>query len=69
MFRRAASKAKVEALKELNEANPDNMNYEGFTAYEIADMIKLYFRDLPEPLLTNKLTEILIVIHESKWIM
>lgn len=45
---------------------PDNSDYEGFSVYDIADMIKLYFRELPEPLLTAKFSEILIVIHESE---
>ena len=44
----------------------DNSDYEGFSVYDIADMIKLYFRELPEPLLTAKFSEILIVIHESE---
>ena len=29
-------------------------------------MIKLYFRELQEPLLSSKLSEILVAIHESK---
>ena len=41
-------------------------NFEEFTAYEVADMIKLYCRELPEPLLTNKLSEILVLIQESE---
>jgi len=45
----------------------DNNKYEGFSVYDISDMIKLYFRELPEPLLTTKFSEILLVIHESKW--
>ena len=43
-----------------------NTNYEDVSPYDIADMLKLYFRELPEPLLTNKLSEILIAIHGSK---
>ena len=45
---------------------PDNTCYEGYSSYDIADLIKLYFRQLPEPLLTSKLSEILITIYESK---
>ena len=36
------------------------MNYEGMLAYDVADMLKQYFRELPEPLLTPKLAETFI---------
>ena len=43
-----------------------NANYGDYTAYDIADMIKLYFRELPEPVLTARLSEMLIVIQQSE---
>lgn len=43
----------------------DYVNYSDFTVYEIADMLKLYFRDLPEVLLTDKLSEVLISVQEG----
>ena len=43
-----------------------NSNYEDFSAYDIADMIKLYYRQLPEPVLTSRLSEMLIVIQQSE---
>ena len=43
-----------------------NSNYEDFSVYDIADMIKLYFRQLPEPVLTTKLSEMLIIIQQSE---
>ena len=66
LFRRGASKAKIESLKLLTEANPDLTDYTNFTCYEVADMIKLYFRQLPEPLLTTKFSETLIMIQNSE---
>ncbi len=66
LFRRGASKAKIDGLKLLTEANPDLSDYSNFTCYEVADMIKLYFRQLPESLLTSKLSETLIMIEESE---
>ncbi|XP_064404560.1 stAR-related lipid transfer protein 13-like isoform X3 [Halichondria panicea] len=65
LFRRGASKAKIDGLKLLTEANPDLSDYSSFTCYEVADMIKLYFRQLPEPLLTSKLSETLLMIQEN----
>ncbi len=35
-------------------------------AYDVADLLKQYFRELPEPLLTNKLSETFIGIHLCK---
>ena len=67
LFRRGASKAKIDGLKLLTEANPDLSDYSSFTCYEVADMIKLYFRQLPEPLLTSKLSETLLMIQESEF--
>ena len=46
---------------------PENASFDDFSAYDVADMVKLYFRELPEPLLTSKLSETLIVIQESEW--
>ena len=43
----------------------DYVNYTEFTVYEIADMLKLYFRELPEVLLTDKLSEVLISVQEG----
>ena len=66
LFRRAASKAKIEGLKLITESNPDNTDYDDFSCYEVADFVKLYFRELPEPLLTSRLSETLIMIQESE---
>ena len=44
----------------------DNVCYDGSSPYEVADMLKEYFRDLPERLLTNKLSESLILIVACK---
>ena len=43
-----------------------NSNYEDFSAYDIADMIKLYYRQLPEPVLTARFSEMLIIIQQSE---
>ena len=35
----------------------DNTDFEGLSPYDMADMLKQYFRELPEPILTSKLAE------------
>ena len=47
----------------------EGVNFESFSAYEVADLVKLYFRELPEPLISPKLTETLIVINESELLL
>ena len=42
------------------------MDFSEYSSYEIADVIKLYFRELPEPLLTTKLSEALLSSYECK---
>jgi len=44
----------------------DHVNYSDFTVYEVSDMLKLYFRELPEALLTDKLSEVLISVQEGE---
>lgn len=50
----------------MNESSPENVNYEDQSAYDVADMVKQFFRDLPEPLLTGKLGETFLQIYQCK---
>lgn len=68
LFRKSGVKSRIQKLKSLNESNPENMTYEGQQAYDVADMIKQYFRELPEALLTNKLSETFISIFQCKFV-
>lgn len=53
----------------MNENSMGKVNYEGQSAYDVADMLKQFFRDLPEPLTTNKLSETFLQIYQCKtWI-
>ncbi|XP_060611973.2 stAR-related lipid transfer protein 8 isoform X3 [Anolis sagrei] len=64
IFRKSGVKSRIQALRHMNEASPDNVNYEGQSAYDVADLLKQYFRDLPEPVFTNKLTETFLQIYQ-----
>lgn len=44
----------------------DNTDFEGLSPYDMADMLKQYFRELPDPILTSKLAETFITIFSSK---
>ncbi|KAM4566493.1 stAR-related lipid transfer protein 13 isoform 4-T4 [Odontesthes bonariensis] len=65
LFRKSGVKSRIQALRQMNESSPDNVNYEDQSAYDVADMVKQFFRDLPEPLLTSKLGETFLHIYQD----
>ncbi|XP_040200605.1 rho GTPase-activating protein 7-like isoform X1 [Rana temporaria] len=64
LFRKSGVKSRILALREMNELNCNFVNYEGQFAFDVADMVKQYFRDLPEPIFTNKLYESFLHIYQ-----
>ncbi|XP_050523367.1 rho GTPase-activating protein 7 [Daktulosphaira vitifoliae] len=64
LFRKPGVKSRIQRLKQLAESEPDNIKFENHQAYDVADMVKQYFRELPEALLTNKLSESFIAIFQ-----
>ncbi|XP_078369668.1 stAR-related lipid transfer protein 13-like isoform X8 [Oculina patagonica] len=65
IFRKSGGKQRINHLKEMIEGDPDNTDFEGLSPYDMADMLKQYFRELPEPILTSKLAETFITIFSS----
>lgn len=66
IFRKSGVKSRIQALRHMNETSPDNVNYEGQSAYDVADLLKQYFRDLPEPIFTSKLTDTFLQIYQCE---
>ncbi|XP_053419130.1 stAR-related lipid transfer protein 13 isoform X2 [Nycticebus coucang] len=64
LFRKSGVKSRIHTLRQMNENFPDNVSYEEQSAYDVADMVKQFFRDLPEPLFTNKLSETFLHIYQ-----
>ncbi|XP_053921255.1 rho GTPase-activating protein 7 isoform X1 [Cuculus canorus] len=64
LFRKSGVKSRIQALRQMNENSAESVNYEGQSAYDVADMLKQFFRDLPEPLMTNKLSETFLQIYQ-----
>ncbi|XP_068014570.1 rho GTPase-activating protein 7-like isoform X2 [Melanerpes formicivorus] len=64
LFRKSGVKSRILSLREMNETNPDNVCYEGQSAFDVADMVKQYFRDLPEPIFTSRLCESFLHIYQ-----
>ena len=67
LFRKSGVKSRIHALRQMNENFPENVSYEDQSAYDVADMVKQFFRDLPEPLFTNKLSETFLHIYQCEW--
>ena len=69
IFRKNGVKTRINKIKELIDKNESiNFNSNEYTTFDIADTIKLYFRDLPECLITNKLSDILLSNYDSKFL-
>ncbi|XP_063169809.1 stAR-related lipid transfer protein 8 [Candoia aspera] len=64
IFRKSGVKSRIQVLRQMSEASPDYVNYEGQSAYDVADLLKQYFRDLPEPVFTSKLTDTFLQIYQ-----
>jgi hypothetical protein len=66
LFRKSGVRSRIQKLKLMTEMQGETVNFEGQQAYDVADMVKQYFRELPEALLTNKLSETFIAIFQRK---
>ncbi|CAJ1063315.1 rho GTPase-activating protein 7 isoform X2 [Xyrichtys novacula] len=64
LFRKSGVKSRIQYLRELVESDPDRVSYDGQSAYDVADMVKQYFRDLPEPIFTSRLCESFLHIYQ-----
>uniref|UniRef100_A0A803U1Q6 Rho-GAP domain-containing protein n=1 Tax=Anolis carolinensis TaxID=28377 RepID=A0A803U1Q6_ANOCA len=64
LFRKSGVKSRILYLREMNENDPSSITYEGQSAFDVADMVKQYFRDLPEPIFTSKLCESFLHIYQ-----
>ncbi|XP_074651788.1 rho GTPase-activating protein 7-like isoform X2 [Tubulanus polymorphus] len=63
IFRKSGVRSRIQKLRNQLESNPDMIDFESIQEYDVADLLKQYFRELPECLLTNKFSEIFISIY------
>lgn len=66
LFRKSGVKSRIQYLRDMIEANPDGFSFQGQSAFDVADMIKQYFRDLPEPVFSSKLCESFLHIYQCR---
>uniref|UniRef100_A0A1I8G2C9 Rho-GAP domain-containing protein n=1 Tax=Macrostomum lignano TaxID=282301 RepID=A0A1I8G2C9_9PLAT len=60
IFRRTGGKARVSSLKAEIDAQPDMRDFSQCQPYDLADLVKMYLRELPECLVTTKLSPTLM---------
>lgn len=66
LFRKPGVKSRIQYLREMIESDPDGFSFKGQSAFDVADMVKQYFRDLPEPIFTSKLCETFLHIYQCE---
>ncbi|XP_061607411.1 rho GTPase-activating protein 7 isoform X2 [Phyllopteryx taeniolatus] len=64
LFRKSGSKSRIQYLREMLESDPDGVSYDGQSAFDVADLVKQYFRDLPEPVFTFNMCESFLHIYQ-----
>eukprot|EP00062_Callorhinchus_milii_P026729 gi/632989184/ref/XP_007883513.1/ PREDICTED: stAR-related lipid transfer protein 8-like [Callorhinchus milii] len=64
IFRKSGVKSRIQVLRELNEGRPEHTDYTTHSPYDVADMLKQYFRDLPQPVFSSKLTNTFLQIYQ-----
>lgn len=67
IFRKSGVRSRIQGLKTMLEARACFITFDDQQAYDVADMVKQYFRELPEALLTTKLSETLILIFQCTY--
>lgn len=68
LFRKSGVKSRIAKLKEMIEDSQGDVmeTYDLQQAYDVADVLKQYFRDLPDTLLTAKMSDTFIAIFQRK---
>ncbi|XP_031428078.1 rho GTPase-activating protein 7 [Clupea harengus] len=64
LFRKPGVKSRIQSLRDMVEADPEGVSFEDQSAFDVADMVKHYFRDLPEPVFSEKLNESFLHIYQ-----
>ncbi|XP_067088268.1 stAR-related lipid transfer protein 8-like, partial [Osmerus mordax] len=64
LFRKSGVKSRIQYLRDMVEADPEGVSFEGQSAFDVADMVKQYFRDLPEPVFSGRLCETFLHIYQ-----
>ncbi|KAL3234047.1 hypothetical protein MRX96_022797 [Rhipicephalus microplus] len=64
LFRKSGVRSRIQKLRSLHESATGPISYEQHQAYDVADLLKQYFRELPDGLLTSKLSDTFLCIFQ-----
>lgn len=67
IFRKPGVRSRISKLKFMADTKNAKINFDNQQPYDVADMVKQYFRELPDALLTNKLSETFVAIFQCKY--
>ena len=66
IFRKSGVRSRIQKLRNRIETLRNVTDFESIQEYDVADLLKQYFREMPECLLTNKLSETFTSIFTCK---
>lgn len=64
LFRKSGVKSRIQTLRDQVESEPEQVSFSGQSAFDVADLVKQYFRDLPEPVFSSRLCETFLHIYQ-----
>lgn len=70
LFRKPGVRNRIQRLRVTCESAPESWDsdiFDEYSPYDVADMIKQYFRELPDPLMTSKMSETFMAIFSCKF--
>lgn len=70
IFRKSGVKSRIAKLREaIEESTQDDTldTYDLQQAYDVADMLKQYYRELPDSLLTTKMSDTFVAIFQREF--
>ena len=68
LFRKSGVRSRIRTLRQACEAaGQEGLSFEGASAFDVADLVKQYLRDLPEVLLTARVSQMLITVYQCEY--
>lgn len=66
LFRKSGNKSRIQVLRERVETDPDGVFFDHQSAFDVADLVKQYFRDLPEPIFSSRLSDTFLHVYQCE---
>lgn len=66
LFRKSGNKSRIQILRERVDLDPDGVSFDHQSAFDVADLIKQYLRDLPEPVFSSRLSDTFLHVYQCE---